>query len=112
MENMRLLSCLIEDFERDVRIGMHSMRAEVSRSPAGQEIQRRGEKVLPYIAVHLSVVHSGKIVGNDIQNSWGLLMAINRKNLKHLPDYPKEGTMLIDWFRWLCRQEEKITAST
>jgi hypothetical protein len=43
---------LFDRFEKDIRYGCHSLRAEVSRSQAGMEIQKRSATSLPEIEAY------------------------------------------------------------
>lgn len=103
------LSELIEDFERDMRIGCHSRRAETSRSPAGQEIRRRGRDILPELATHLKATCAGS-EHQQLRLAWAQLIAYERPRLRDLPGVPSEpGANLNDWYDWICSQENKNT---
>lgn len=55
-ENLELLSIpdLMERFEKDIRFGCHSTRAEASRSLAGKELEKRAKTSGKEVALALT----------------------------------------------------------
>jgi len=63
---------LIARFENDVRFGCHSVRAEVSRSLAGQELERRGGEIVQALEDRLKVAPAKNDVDYNVRK--GLIM--------------------------------------
>ena len=66
---------LIARFEKDIRFGCHSTRAEASRSLAGQELERRGEETIQAIQNRLKVIQTNNDV--DLSVRTGLTMLLH-----------------------------------
>ena len=72
-QNLELFSIhqLIDRFEKDIRYGCHSTRAEASRSAAGKELEKRArideKEIVPALAARLNEMTGQSL--NDLERS-------------------------------------------
>ena len=67
---------LVARFEKNIRFGSHSVRAEVSRSQAEKELRRRGSEALPFIETHMTALNASQDVDpldERVLEAWGTL---------------------------------------
>ncbi len=102
------LGALIGMFEKDIEIGCHSLTAEVSRSAAGQEIQRRGTEVVLTLSTYVVVRYAGnKPEESTIRKAFAMLMAHNKENLLAMSNFPPRHSDLDAWYQWLCSVQDR-----
>ncbi len=96
------LQKLISGFERDVRYPMHTLRAEVGRSTASQQIQKMGTAAFAAIAEHLAAIPPGDRDSN-LCEAWILLLCWMGQDLNIArEDMPNGITHQFtdDWIEW------------
>jgi hypothetical protein len=94
---------LFESFENDILIGCHSLRAEVSRSPAGKKIIAAGQRIFSELALHLKdckLPTEIEAIANDVRHGWGMLLSWLCEN--HRLDHKGIAQNDFDsWVKWL-----------